>query len=602
MKHSFAGLVIIAMAGPAVAELPDGHWRVSQHLSPLAEQRLCVLKVEKKDGKSTATVTDSLKAFAPRGEEPKAIDVKVNEFTMDGDKVTLALTVGVQKLTFEGTVDAKDKKSLRGAIDDGRRVSRGMLTMQDGEKLEPLTAADRPKAPEPYLAAQKLNTAAMQLQFRAQQAKDPNDRAELMAEIKKAQAEAQEKVPPLLKETVEKHADTPHAIDAATQLLRSAARTKATAQDVAGWVKVIDADAAKYGPKFAREQAVLSAEMLNAQKGYETVALAAATRGAEGLTDKAPLAVQARVLTILKKTQTASGKSDEAKATEERLVALEPLLDAEYVKTVPPFKPEKFAGRKEKGANRVAVMELFTGATCPPCVAADAAFDALEKTYDAKDLILIQYHMHIPGPDPLTNPDTIARWDYYRAKFPEGIRGVPSSIFNGKPEAGGGGGMANAEPKYVDYRKIIDRFLENSTDLKVTGSAKRAGDKISVSVDLSGVPEPGENLKLRVLLLEEKVKYVGSNGMRFHHRVVRAMPGGAGGTAVTDKAMQKTIDLDVAAVKKDLAAYLEKFAADRPFANPARPLDLAHLSVVAFVQNDATGEILNAAEIPVEGK
>ena len=48
-------------------------------------------------------------------------------------------------------------------------------------------------------------------------------------------------------------------------------------------------------------------------------------------------------------------------------------------------------------------MELFTGAQCPPCVAADVAFDVLEKTYKPADLVLIQYHLHIPGPDPLTN-------------------------------------------------------------------------------------------------------------------------------------------------------------------------------------------------------
>ena len=60
-----------------------------------------------------------------------------------------------------------------------------------------------------------------------------------------------------------------------------------------------------------------------------------------------------------------------------------------------------------KDANKVAVLELFTGAQCPPCVAADVAFDALEKSYKHTDLILLQYHMHIPGPDPLTNPDTM---------------------------------------------------------------------------------------------------------------------------------------------------------------------------------------------------
>ena len=68
--------------------------------------------------------------------------------------------------------------------------------------------------------------------------------------------------------------------------------------------------------------------------------------------------------------------------------------------------------------------------------------------------------------------------------------------------------------------------LEAKTELQVGGSAKRAGDKVTVSVDLDGVKDPGEKVKLRVLLVEEKVKYVGGNGMRFHHMVVRALAGG----------------------------------------------------------------------------
>src|SRR5262249_41636594 len=153
---------------------------------------------------------------------------------------------------------------------------------------------------------------------------------------------------------------------------------------------------------------------------------------------------------------------------------------------------EKFAGRKEKGANRVAVMELFTGAQCPPCVAADVAFDALEKAYDHKDLVLIQYHMHIPGPDPLTNPDTIARWDYYSEKFPNDIRGRPSTIFNGKPLAGGGGGMANAHSKFDAYKTIIDPLLEKTSPIKIDGAAKLAGEKVTLDLNVDGITEPSD--------------------------------------------------------------------------------------------------------------
>jgi hypothetical protein len=276
-------------------------------------------------------------------------------------------------------------------------------------------------------------------------------------------------------------------------------------------------------------------------------------------------------------------------------------LDEEYLAKVPPFKPTPFAGRQDKAANQVAVMELFTGAQCPPCVAADVAFDALVKTYKPTELVLVQYHMHIPGPDPMTNPDTVARWDYYREKFPENIRGVPSSVFNGKPGGGGGGGMPNAEPKYKQYVGLIDPILEKTTPVKVAGKATRAGDRIDIAVEVTDAD--GEELKLRLLLVEEEIRFAGSNGIRFHHHVVRALPGGAAGVALKDKGLRHTATADVGAIRKGLVQYLDDYAANtRPFPQPGRPLDLKDLKVVALVQSDKTGEILQAAQFPVEGK
>ena len=204
------------------------------------------------------------------------------------------------------------------------------------------------------------------------------------------------------------------------------------------------------------------------------------------------------LLKVLATAQKAAGKTDAA--IEARLAKVEGALDAEYVKKVPPFTPEKFAGRKDKEANRVVVMELFTGAQCPPCVAADVAFDALEKAYEHKDLILLQYHMHIPGPDPLTNPNTVSRWDYYLAKFPQGVRGTPTTLFDGKPSAGGGGGMANSKGKFEEYKAIIDGLLEQKSEIKLGGNAKLAGDMVTVDVNVEGIKEPGDKLKVRVIL------------------------------------------------------------------------------------------------------
>jgi hypothetical protein len=210
--------------------------------------------------------------------------------------------------------------------------------------------------------------------------------------------------------------------------------------------------------------------------------------------------------------------------------------------------------------------------------------------------------MHIPGPDPMTNPDTIARWDYYQKLFPTGVRGTPTTVFNGKPQAGGGGPMAGAQEKFNQYRGIIDLFLEKKTPVKLTGTASRGGDQVEIAFQVTGAPAEGEP-RLRLLLVEDTVKYVGSNKLRFHHHVVRSMPGGAAGLAVKEGDSKLTATADLAAIRKGLTKYLDDYAAnERPFPTVARPLALEHLKLIALLQDDKTGEVLQAVQIAVTEK
>ncbi len=223
------------------------------------------------------------------------------------------------------------------------------------------------------------------------------------------------------------------------------------------------------------------------------------------------------------------------------------------------------------------------------------AFDALLKSYKPTELVLIQYHLHIPGPDPLTNADAVARAKFY------GANSTPSTFFNGMKAAPGGGGMANAESKYTQYTGVIDPLLEKVTEVKVGGRATRAGDKIDIAVEVAG--GSGDDMKLRVLVVEENVKYVGGNQLRFHHQVVRAMPFGAEGVAIKDKAFKQTASVDLGSVRKTLTTYLDDYAANtRPFPKPERPMDMKALKVIVLVQNDETKEIVQAAQLEVEGK
>jgi hypothetical protein len=597
IRKACALVLILAMGAAVLAEGPvaEGKWLLAT-VSATGESVQCILKLESKDGKLTPTVI-----FAPPNIEVSAADFRVSDKEVSFTLKQIRTIQGRQLPTeqkFVGYVGGNAKQIL-GSLGEDRLSLRAKLVATDKESLTREELTVRAPAVEPYTKAQQLNVKPTTLAIQYQREQDPEKKKELQKQATEARKEAEEQAPGLYREVVAKHAESQAALDAALFLVRAGARVNLKPEEAANLVALIQKQAAPYGPRFSQSTLLQVAELLVAQKGMESVALGAIEPIARGLSDGEKANTQVRVLSTFKTALEKTGKTNELAAIETRLGKLESALDAEYLANVPPFKPQAYAGRKNKDANQVVVMELFTGAQCPPCVAADVAFDALGKSYKHTDLVLIQYHMHIPGPDPLTNPDCMARWGYYREKFPEGIRGTPSTIFNGKPEAGGGGGMANAENKLQQYRGIIDPLLEQKAAVTLTGKATLSGDKVDISVGVENAAAANGELKLRLVLVEENVRYVGGNGLRFHHYVVRAMPGGAAGVAVKDKTLKHTVTADITEIKKGLTKYLDEFASTQSFPYPARPMDMKHLKVIAFVQNDATREILQGTMIDV---
>ena len=160
--------------------------------------------------------------------------------------------------------------------------------------------------------------------------------------------------------------------------------------------------AAAYGPRWERDVTLRLVEALAGQEGLGDLAVAQAKRAERLLTDDDTAATRMKVLEALVRTLTKAGKADEAKPYTAQIAKLEARDFAEYTKTLP-FKPEPFAGRKAK-SDRAVLVEVFTGAECPPCVAVDLAFDGLLKAYKPADVILLQYHVHIPRPRPAHQP------------------------------------------------------------------------------------------------------------------------------------------------------------------------------------------------------
>jgi hypothetical protein len=570
----------IALIAPLHAAEPElsGNWLVTYSPAGGIEQGLVIVKVEMKDGKP------SISSVSKGGMEASGF-----EFTSDkGFKFTLN-----KEIVLEGRIESDEK--IIGSMTSDRFAYRAKLIKTEKTEIGAMERVVRVTPPAPAAESQKLLSSVNTLRFQASREKDVEKKKELMQKVEDARKEANEKLPGLLREIVAKHADTPFALDAELDLLRGAEKYKVTTDEAKKLVADAEKTAATYGPRFARATSTQLLDILSYQKGMNAVALPMGERLTKALTSDDSPEHQSQILSAYKAALELSPgpNKDTLKTVSTNLNKVETKLDQDYKEKVPPFKPTPYAGRTDKTANRVVVMELFTGAQCPPCVAADVAFDALEKSYKPTEVVLIQYHLHIPGPDPLTNSDTVARAKYYD------VNSTPTTLFNGKPRASGGGAMGNAERKFKEYAAIIDPLLEKTADVKVGGKAHRTGDKLHLAVDVNGTD--GEEMMLRILVVEETIKYTGGNGLRFHHQVVRAMPGGVEGVAIKDKAFKHTASVDLVDVRKEITGYLDEYAANTsPFPKPQRPLDLKSLRVIALVQNDKTKEIVQAVEIEVE--
>ena len=386
----------------------------------------------------------------------------------------------------------------------------------------------------------------------------------------------------------------PKAQTAIFDLIRGAKENKASTKDLQDWVDGSLKAAELYGPRYQVMQQMRLLGALQGQKTFAPVALETARRISKQIDAKAPLDTQLQLLSAVVDVLRAGGAKDEAKTLEVRIEKLEGTAYAEYAKDALNYNPAKFAGRKIK-SNRAVLVELFTGAQCPPCVAADMAFDGVEKTYGPGEVVLLQYHMNIPRPEPMSNPDSDSRFEFYAEIYPKKIRGTPSALFNGKPDEPGGGPRELAPEVYKDYCAWIDKLLETPASVKLSASATLKGDKIDIVANVKDLDKPGNKVRLRIALVEDWVRYKGGNRLQYHHRVVRALPGGVKGVALKEKEFDQKVSVDLDQLRKSLSKFLDDDYPDGP-----RPLRLRNLHVVAFVQDDDTSEVLQAVDVKVK--
>lgn len=231
--------------------------------------------------------------------------------------------------------------------------------------------------------------------------------------------------------------------------------------------------------------------------------------------------------------------------------------------------------------NRVTCVEEFTSSTCAPCASLNATFDPLLASNNANnvnapgsDVSVIKYQMNWPSPgnDPSYNADGLTRRTYY------GVSGIPSPWIDG-------GVMGNAD------QGDIDNALLKAAPVAINCTYSVTGGFVGVTAVVTPYITVPTGTKLYIAVLEKEYDYAASTTSQdqFHHAMRKMLPNGSGIT------VNNMID---GTAQTFTQSY--NFTTAATGSTPAQNsytlwVGPANLEVVAFLQNDATGEIYQSA-------
>jgi tetratricopeptide (TPR) repeat protein len=269
------------------------------------------------------------------------------------------------------------------------------------------------------------------------------------------------------------------------------------------------------------------------------------------------------------------------------------LDDAYRSRYANPIHVTPYAGPPSNG--RASLLEMFTGAGCPPCAGADLAVDAVRERYSPRDLVVLMHHVHIPRPDPMTNVDTVARSAFYA------VQAAPTFVVDGIGMQPGGSSREDAERPFGQLTAAIEEALKEPPHARIALALSVSGRTVRVRADVTDVDGPREELMLRLALVERELTYGGENGIRFHPMVVRSLLDRP--LASASGPIDAAFDLDhiAAGLRNYLDGYQRRNDRFGPIAFLAKPtaVDVANVGVVAFVQRDADRRVLQSAYMAV---
>ncbi len=540
--------------------------------------------------------------------------LEIQKIVLTEGKITFEILADGHPLVLEGLLEGEViRGNVAGRVLSGKGFIAEKTTLAElkkpvqptPEELEAFEEASQKEDPKEQIVSlnaflgahsqSALKPAALMLLFHAS-LEDKRDDETLKKAAEQALESAADKSP-VLNDFAYALAESGRLLDLAEQYARSAVGqaaegsvTKANFLDTLGWVLY------KKG-NTAEAEKELGGALSLAPRQADVATHLAQVRLSAGKTAEA---LQAYAQAYVAGDRSLRGKVEELFASEKgSLDGLHEYLDIQYAQLGPLFPAGRYTGQEPAGP---VVAELFTGAHCPPCQAANYAFDGLMQHYPPSTLLTLEYHLHIPRPDPMTNPDSLARATYYA------IRSAPTAIFGGARPQSGGGSSKMATTAFEMYREAIQSLLQNSSSVSVQLKIDADQETYRVSATVKDQPpaanSPGPTAArtLHVALVENTVHYTGSNGVHFHPNVVRKLLGGAAGTPVGGAKKGFEFRFTLPQIREELKKQLENLEEQSGLKFDGLDLNVTaeKMSIIAFVQENDGKQIVAATMAPLK--
>lgn len=232
-----------------------------------------------------------------------------------------------------------------------------------------------------------------------------------------------------------------------------------------------------------------------------------------------------------------------------------------------------------QSVQRTTLIEEFTSSTCGPCASFNVTFDPLLESLNTNEtgsnVAAIKYQMNWPSPgnDPSYNPDGNTRRGYY------GVSGIPDTFLDGAP-------LPAANAATINGAASVPAFVGMDVEYWTNGN------QVSVTVDVTPYANFPGTYKLYIAATEDFYSYPASTTTQdeFHYAMRKMLPNANGNNLTALQAGQTQT------VTQQYTFTL---------GNPAQGNynlwgnSISGLTIVAFVQNTTTKEILQAGKAEV---